>query len=86
MLTLKKLKIFQKYHGDGDAFVRAAKNKELLLFEDSDWMEVGSLYQDAKIIKNGLVAESYRQEILKRMENLCDDKKTMQYLLEMEVD
>lgn len=85
MITLEKLRIFQKYHGDGDAFVRFAKRKEVQSFEHFDWMNIDNLHQDIQLIRRGMTAESYKQQVEKRLREQCDSQETIDKLLDMNI-
>ena len=78
MLTIEKIKIYNKFGGDIDGFSRGGKTSEENLFDDNDWSLIDEFEQDIKIISDRLVSEEYREKALKKLREKCD-KKTVEY-------
>ena len=73
MITIQKLKVYEKYSGDEDHLTRMAIETELKLFDkNSDWFEIMNFKQDIIIISQNLPSEEYRKSSIERMKNLCD--------------
>ena len=75
MITIQKLKVYEKYSGDEDHLVRMAIENERELFEkNSDWFEIMNFKQDISLISQNLASEEYRKSSIERMKNLCDNE------------
>lgn len=75
MITIQKLKVYEKYSGDEDHFARMAIETEQKLFDkNSDWFEIMNFKQDITMISQNLASEEYRKSSIERMRNLCDNE------------
>ncbi len=75
MITIQKLKVYEKYSGDEDQLARIALETERELFEkNSDWFEIMNFKQDIFIITQNLASDEYRKSSIERMKNLCDNE------------
>lgn len=75
MITIEKLKVYEKYSGDEDRLARIALKTEQELFDkNSDWFEIMNFKQDITIISQNLASEQYRKSSIERMKNLCDSE------------
>lgn len=73
MITIQKLKVYEKYSGDEDHLTRMAIETELKLFDkNSDWFEIMNFKQDITMISQNLASEEYKKSSIERMKNLCD--------------
>lgn len=74
MITIQKLKVYEKYSGDEDQLARIALETERELFDkNSDWFEIMNFKQDILIIIQNLASDEYRKSSIERMKNLCDN-------------
>lgn len=80
MITLKQIKIYIEYKGDGDGFVRSATQEEKSIMDYKHWSLIESFVQDIRIIKKGLVSEVYMKTINERLQKDCDSEETMEAL------
>ena len=71
-ITTEKLKIFQKYNGDGDLFLRTGREKEKQLFCYNEWHLIDYYPQNLTMIKIDLVAEQLAVSTLKNLAELTD--------------
>ncbi|MQP23515.1 hypothetical protein GFJ94_00355 [Flavobacterium sp. LMO8] len=75
MITIEKLKVYEKYSGDEDRLARIALKTERELFDkNSDWFEIMNFKQDITIISQNLTSEQYRKSSIERMKKLCDNE------------
>ena len=73
MITIQKLKVYEKYSGDEDQLARISLETERDLFDkNSDWFEIMNFKQDITMISQNLASEEYRKSSIERMKNLCD--------------
>ena len=75
MITLEKLKIYEKYAGDDDHFARIGNHKESELFNgNSDWYEINNFKQDIHLITKNLASEKYKQKVIEKLKLICDEQ------------
>ncbi len=73
MITLQKLKVYEKYSGDEDHLARMANQSDENLFKNnSDWFEIMNFKQDLLLISQHLASEDYKESSIERMKSLCD--------------
>jgi len=83
MITYNKLKIFEKYKGDGDMWLKTSWFWQRNKMEADDWTIIGQLIDDLKLVNNGLAAASYAESIENRIEENCADEKAITKLKEL---
>jgi len=83
MITVEKLKIFKKYQGDGDAFIRIGKKNEKRIMDYSDWRNIDELIQDIGLIKKKLASAEYEKSVSNKLRNYCESQSVMEELWEM---
>jgi len=62
MITLEKLKIYEKYM-DIDFFARSGTQEEKALLSDSEWMQIEHIIDSLFLIKNKSVSEDFEAKI-----------------------
>lgn len=62
MITEEKLKIFMRFGGDIDGWVRVGTPADRALMTDADWATIADLLQRLAVVESGHAAESYRAE------------------------
>ncbi|WP_423997120.1 hypothetical protein [Maribacter sp. IgM3_T14_3] len=72
MLTIEKIKIYNKFGGDIDHLARVGKSTEKELISDNDWSQIDEFEQDVKLISDRLVSKEYRENALIKMNENCD--------------
>jgi hypothetical protein len=72
MITIEKIKIYNKFGGDIDGFSRGGKTSEENLFDDNDWSLIDEFEQDIKLISDRLVSKEYREIALIKLNENCD--------------
>ena len=63
MITLEKLKIFEKYRGDGDGFVRVGKKHEKNIIQDDDWHEIDVLARKIHLVNSELASKEFKRRV-----------------------
>ena len=66
MITLEKLKIYKKYDGDIDRWVRSHREDERVI-TDADWFLIDSLIQDTVLIENSTVSADFTLVLNKKL-------------------
>ncbi|WP_440880595.1 hypothetical protein [Tenacibaculum sp. C7A-26P2] len=72
MLTIEKIKIYNKFGGDIDGLVRVGKSTEKNLISYNDWFLIDEFEQDIKLISDRLVSKEYREKSLIKLNENCD--------------
>lgn len=72
MITTDKLKIFDKYKGDNDAFARVGRETEKTILTDSEWHLINSFKQDIELINKGLSSSDFNSKIIIQIKNSTD--------------
>ena len=80
MITLEKLKLYDKYAGDIDHLQRVDNKYEKKLIEDDDWLLISELIQDIGLIKRKLTSENYEKTVMEKMPKYLDDRITISEL------
>lgn len=74
MLTIEKIKIYNKFGGDIDGFSRIGKTAKENLFNENDWGLIDEFEQDTKLISDRLVSKEYRERVLNKLNENCDSE------------
>ena len=85
MITLEKLKIYRKYHGDGDMWNRLGTPQETSILKYTDWKLIDDLIQDIILIKNTQVSDNYKTKILSEL-NGNYNQEIIEYIIEIAKD
>lgn len=72
MITTEKLKIFDKYKGDIDAFARIGRETEKTVLTDNDWQLIDSFKQDIELINKGLSSSVFNSKTIAQIKNNTD--------------
>lgn len=72
MITTEKLKIFDKYKGDIDAFARIGRETEKTVLTDNDWQLIDSFKQDIELINKGLSSSNFNSKTIAQIKNNTD--------------
>ena len=83
MITLRHIKIYKEYNGDGDGFVRCATQEEKSIMDYQHWSLIDNLIQDVNLVKKGLVSDTFMNSITERLKKNCDNEETIQALKEI---
>lgn len=80
MITLEKLKIYSRYRGDVDIWIRTGKSKEKKIMVSNDWYLIDSLIQDIGFVKKGLSSEQFSFNLKKRLLENCESEEAIKEL------
>ncbi len=83
MITQEKLKIYKKYSGNIDRWASRRRSSEHELMGDQDWFVIDELLQNLELIEKGLSADSFKSEVLEKLENSCDSSITKEILMSL---
>jgi hypothetical protein len=83
MITIKSIKIFNRYIGDGDGFVRSSTKEEQEILNYTNWKLIDEFIQDIKLVKKGLASNGFAGNLSKRLIEHCDSEETIRFLKEI---
>jgi len=72
VITTEKLKIFEKYKGDNDAFARVGRETEKTILTDSEWQLIDSFNQNIVLINKGLSSSDFNSKTITQIKNSTD--------------
>ena len=72
MITIEKLKIFDKYKGDIDAFALVGRETENTVITDYEWQLIDNLKQDIELINKGLSSSDYNSKTISQIKSNTD--------------
>lgn len=80
MISIEKLKIYEKYGGDIDHLARIQNESDLLRITSEDWAQIDELIQDIGLANRNLISQSYLEKFTRRLEVETDHQETIQEL------
>ena len=80
MISPEKLKIYLRYEGNDDWFVRVASPEEQEILKDNDFAAIRNLIQDIILVKNNLTSKEYAENVRKVLAENCIDSETVDFL------
>jgi hypothetical protein len=80
MISIDKIKIFRKYHGDIDFWARSGSKKEKLIINDNDWYIIDTLIQDMLFVRKGLSTKEFKEDIDNKLKEICSDQEVIKQL------
>lgn len=83
MITLRKIKIFQKFDGNIDHFARSGRTQDKLEISDKDWALIDSFLQDLELADKGLAADTYVKKLDERIKENLESEAVLQELKRM---
>lgn len=84
MLTQAKLDIYKKYRGFYDGFYMQYRKDADNIITGSDWKMIEGLVQDLYLVRKGLAAPSFRDDLAVRLRNNCDGPDTIASVIALE--
>lgn len=78
MITINKIKIYQRYNGDVHGWARVGSKEEKSIMNDEDWFLIEGFIQNINLIKKGLVSDTFINSIIERLKEKCDSEETIQ--------
>jgi len=83
MITLEKLKIFSRYNGDVDMWVRAGKFSEKKIMVSDDWYLIDNFIQQIGLVNKSLTSEKFKSDLNKRLMENCDSVDAIEFIKSM---
>lgn len=73
MITTAKVRIYSRYYGDLDMWLRTGRQDEKEFMSSADWHLIDTLIQDCIVVLRGLGSEKREADALKRLKENCED-------------
>lgn len=82
MITIEKLKIYEYYDGSIGKFEHA-KNIHLKKMSGHEFGIINNIVQDIKLMHKGMTSKSFEEQIIQRIDALCENDDIKAYLLKL---
>ncbi|MDO9198489.1 hypothetical protein [Rhodoferax sp.] len=76
MLTVDKLRIYEQFDGDIDAWARASRGQATTGMTDEHWYLIDELLMGLATVKTGVASPSYAQQLEQRLLASTSDQAT----------
>ena len=83
MITSEKVSIFKKYKGYYDGYYVQNEGKTITISDD-EWFLLDNFMQDILMIRKGICSNSYKKQIIEKINANCDNKETYNLIFEVE--
>ena len=80
MITLEKLRIYEKYGGDMDHLARMQNEADQKSISNEDWAQIDDLIQDIGLRKRKLASQSYLESLDRRLKAETENQETIEEL------
>ena len=80
MITELKIKIYKKYKGDIDSWVRSGSKNEKLAINDNEWYLIDNFLQEIHLVKNELASKEFENKLNNRLNENCENYEVIEYL------
>ena len=80
MLTLSKVRTYEKFRGDIDGFARTRGSGDSSGITDSEWAQIDRLCQALYLIASQKAADSFRAQTEQELQEVTDDETTREAL------
>jgi len=83
MITKDKLKVYKRYKGEIDRWVRSGSKKEKSIMTDNDWYLIDGFNQDLFLLERGLISSDFKNELTTRLKESCENEFIVNQLKEL---
>ena len=83
MLTLSKIRTYERFRGDIDGFARTHGVGDTSGITDHDWAQIDRLCQALHIIAHQKAADSFRVQTEQELQAITDDETTREALRDL---
>lgn len=83
MITLEKLKEYERFRGYYDGFYMQKVRIGTDVTTSEEWHLIGSLIQDVKLVDNKLASKDFELRLNKALEENCNGSEVVDYLKEL---
>jgi hypothetical protein len=83
MITREKLRIYEKYDGDIDAWARASTLRDKSSITDQDWHSIDQILQSLLIVQSGLASADFESQVRARTMDVTEDEYVRERLCQL---
>ena len=77
MITVEKIRIYQRFCGDVDGFSRGGTESEIRAITDEEWHQIGQIVQRLSLIKTMPVTDGYKSETSQLISTWVSDESAL---------
>ncbi|WP_291529128.1 hypothetical protein [Bacteroides sp. UBA939] len=85
MITVEKIRIYQRFNGDADGWARIGTKEEKLVMNSNDWFLIEGFIQDLHLVKKGLTSDTFIISLNERLKEECDSEETIQAIKDISI-
>ena len=83
MITVDKVRIFNKYNGKIERLIRVGSKAEKMAIKDEDWLTIDNLIQDLFLSGQKLTSLEFNGALDNKLKRNCDNEETVIQLKKM---
>jgi hypothetical protein len=83
MITVEKLKVYEKYSGEGDALLRCGTSLEKALLTYKDLRLIDELLQSIRLIDKNVTSSSFIEGANKKFQDVCESHEVILFLQQL---
>ena len=83
MITEYKIKVFYKYNGDIESWLRSGSKKESSIMSDKDWHDIDTFIQDLYLLQKGLTSLEFNNTLINKLNEYCENEEVITRLKEL---
>ena len=80
MITIRKIKIYEKYRGYYDGYYLQNKENIGTVITDKEWIVIRDLIHEIFLVESGNASEEFRERLENKLLLDCDSLETIEYL------
>ena len=86
MITILKLREYEKYHGYYDGFYHQKVKQGIHETNDEEWFLISKFIQNMRLINKGLTSNEFSENLEKSLKENCDNKDSINLLKKLAND
>lgn len=83
MITIDKVRIYQRFNGNIDGWARVGTKEEKSIMSDNDWFLIEGFITDIKLVKTGFASDTFVNTMNEKLKKNCDKEETVKALEEI---
>ena len=84
MITIEKINIYKEYRGYYDGYFTQNKTALKKVITDDEWFLLSNLIEDIFLVKKGVAAKSFENELNERLKTNCLNDHTVKQVRDLE--
>ncbi len=83
MITLDKLRIYEKFGGDYDGFARASRSGQLGSMSNQDWQLIDELLRCLWMVQSGLASDAFEAQTRAKALEAAEDEQVLERFFQL---